>query len=99
MIAYQFIDYDFQLVRRRVVGSKLREGDSHTQEANCLEDQSSSETLDTGLYTKLLMRCRARTFSPVLKIGLTIGHLPGTKEIQPAHIAEAIQYRSLDRRI
>src|SRR5262245_2330518 len=37
VIAYQIIDHDFQLVRRRVVGAKLRKryGDPH--KSNCLE--------------------------------------------------------------
>jgi magnesium chelatase family protein len=35
----------------------------------------------------------------VLKIGRTIADLAGAGELEPAHVSEAIQYRSLDRKI
>jgi magnesium chelatase family protein len=39
----------------------------------------------------------ARAYGKVLRVARTIADLEGEKSIAPPHVAEAIQYRSLDR--
>ena len=39
----------------------------------------------------------ARAYHRVLKLARTIADLAGSDAIEPAHVREAIQYRTLDR--
>jgi magnesium chelatase family protein len=57
-----------------------------------------TDTADALLRTAIgKLRLSARAYHRVLKISRTIADLIAAPDIQPVHVSEAVQYRSLDR--
>ncbi len=63
-------------------------------EQTCRIDSTGRQLLRTAMEK---LRLSARAHDRLLKIARTIADLEGQESIRPDHLAEAIQYRSLDR--
>ncbi|MBC7948771.1 MAG: YifB family Mg chelatase-like AAA ATPase [Chitinophagaceae bacterium] len=96
-------------IRDRVIRAREIQGERYsTHEGVYCNAQMSSKmlkdicTIDTAGANLLKMAMEklnlsARAYDRILKVSKTIADLSDSGEIRPEHLAEAIQYRSLDR--
>ena len=83
--------YRMQLERQGIPNAKLSPKEIDTQ---CKPSEAGEELLKTAIQR---MGLSARAYHRVLKLARTIADLAGSAEIVTAHIAEAIQYRKMDK--
>ena len=62
---------------------------------HCVVKEGAEKLLEMAINK---LGLSARAYSRILKVGRTIADLEGSEGIQPAHISEAIPYRSWDRK-
>ena len=91
------------IMARNMQTARFREATIHTNagmnsrliKTSCKVDERSSSLLEKAMERFGLS---ARAHSRILKIARTIADLENSKRIEQSHVAEAIQYRTLDRR-
>jgi magnesium chelatase family protein len=62
----------------------------------CIVDDESQKLIEMAIEK---LGLSARAYTKVLKIARTIADIEGDEKIRSSHVAEAIQYRSLDRKM
>ena len=62
---------------------------------HCVMEPDAKSLLGSAITA---MQLSARAYDRILKVARTIADLSGSEAIGVAHIAEAVQYRTLDRK-
>ncbi|MGC9327765.1 MAG: YifB family Mg chelatase-like AAA ATPase, partial [Candidatus Hinthialibacter sp.] len=62
----------------------------------CRMDETTRDMLRSGLER---LGLSARAYDRVIKVARTIADLAGSESIRPEHVCEALQYRTLDRKL
>ncbi|MBU2053733.1 MAG: YifB family Mg chelatase-like AAA ATPase [Proteobacteria bacterium] len=88
-----------ELQKRRFAGDttlfNARMSDRQVRAA-CPLDEESRQLIEMAVDR---LGLSARAYTRILKVARTIADLEGEPALRPSHVAEAIQYRSLDRRL
>jgi magnesium chelatase family protein len=96
-------DIRTRVVQAREIQSKRFEGKpifcNAMMPSNMVKDVCAINETGVSLLKTAMERLglSARAYDRILKVSRTIADLAGTQDIQVEHLAEAIQYRSLDR--
>ena len=62
----------------------------------CKLDSEGTRLLEDSFHK---LNLSARAYNRILKVARTVADMEGSENIKAAHLAEAIQYRSLDRKL
>ncbi len=96
-------------IRERVIAAREMQGERYKDNPGiyCNAQMSSKMLKEICVISQVganllkaameKLNLSARAYDRILKVSRTIADLAGSKEIKPEHLAEAIQYRSLDR--
>jgi magnesium chelatase family protein len=99
------------LIRERVIAARKRQHQRFADrpkiscnarmgtrelKAHCAIDAATSDLLKFAMAD---LNLSARAYDRILKVARTIADLAGSEKIAGDHVSEAIQYRSLDRRL
>ncbi|MEE9165918.1 MAG: YifB family Mg chelatase-like AAA ATPase [Candidatus Neomarinimicrobiota bacterium] len=89
---------EIQLDRFKAIDGKYCNAHMESKEIRrfCRIDSPGKKLLKSAMEK---LGLSARAYDRILKMGRTIADLESKPEIEPSHLAEAIQYRSLDRQM